>query len=139
MVRADELIRVSVPLKFEGVAPAVKTFAGVLVKVMHDLEVEALPANLPHELIVDVTKIEKLEDQVLVGDIKMPTGVKAVASADEVVALVSVMKEEVEELAEPVDLTKIEVEKKGKKPEEGEEATAAAPAKGGPAAPAAKK
>ena len=127
-VRADQLIRVSVPIIFQGLAPAVKTFGGVLVKVLHQVEVEALPANLPHELSVDVSKIVDLPDRVLVGDMKLPAGVKVMAANDDVVALVSVGKEEVSEVAEPVDLTKIEVEKKGKKPEEGEDG---APAEAG--------
>lgn len=126
LVKADQLIKVTVPLKFEGVPPAVKTFSGVLVKVIHELEVEALPADLPHELIADVSKIEKLEDRVFVKDIKLPKGVTVEDSPDGIVALVSVGKEETEEVAAPVDLTAIEVEKKGKKPEEGEEAPATA-------------
>ena len=138
LVKADQVIRVSIPIKFQGVAPAAKTFGGVLVKVMHEIEVEALPANLPHEYIVDVSKIEKLEDQITIGDLKVASGVKIIAAIDDIIALVSVGKEEVEEVAEPVDLSKIEVEKKGKKPEEGEEGVA--PAKAGQAAaPSAKK
>ncbi|MBI3633794.1 MAG: 50S ribosomal protein L25 [Candidatus Vogelbacteria bacterium] len=137
MVKADQVIRVSIPIKFQGVAPAAKTFGGVLVKVMHEIEVEALPANLPHEYIVDVSGIEKLEDQITVGSLKVSSGVKIIASSDDIIALVSVGKEEVEEVAAPVDLSKIEVEKKGKKPEEGEEG--ALPAKAGQATPAAKK
>ncbi len=120
-VKADQLIKVSIPIKYEGVAPAVKTFAGVLVKVMHEIEVEALPANLPHEFIVDVSKIVNLEDQITVADLKLGAGVTVMADNDDVIALVSVAKEEVEEVAAPLDLTKIEVEKKGKKPEEGED------------------
>lgn len=131
MVKADQLIKVSVPIKFEGIAPAVKTFAGVLVKVMHEIEVEALPGNLPHELVIDVSKIVNLEDQVTVSDLQLGTGVKIMADSADVIALVSVGKEEVEETV-PVDLTKIEVEKKGKEPKEGEETTA--PAAGAPKA-----
>lgn len=131
MVKADQMIRVSIPVNFVGIAPAVKTFGGVLVKVMREVEVEALPANLPHEFTVDVSKIEKLEDQITIADLKTDANVKIIAAPEDVIALVSVAKEEVEEVAAPVDLTKIEVEKKGKKPEEGEAegATPPAPAK----------
>ncbi len=122
MVKADRLIRVSIPVRFEGVAPAAKTFGGVLVKVMHEIEVEALPADLPHEFVVDVSKIVNLEDQITVKDLNVDAKVKTTASPDDIIALVSVGKEETEEATVPVDLSKIEVEKKGKKPEEGEEA-----------------
>jgi len=60
----------------------------------------------------------------LLSDIKLPKGVVLTEDPESVIALVSVGKDEVEEEA-PVDLTAIEVEKKGKKPEEGE-ATATA-------------
>src|SRR3989344_5480624 len=40
LVKADQAIKVPVPIKFEGLAPAVKTFGGVLVKVLHEVEVE---------------------------------------------------------------------------------------------------
>ena len=123
LVKADQLIRVSIPIKFEGIAPAVKTFAGVLVKVMHEIEVEALPADLPHEFTVDVSRIVNLEDQVTVRDLKVPPRVEIKALPDDVIALVAVGKDEVEEVV-PVDLTKIEVEKKGKEPKEGEEGEA---------------
>ena len=133
MVKADQVIRVSVPINFIGVAPAAKTFGGVLVKVMREVEVEALPAYLPHEFTVDVSRIEKIEDQITIGDIKVASEVKIIALPEDVVALVSVAKEEIEEVTAPVDLTKIEVEKKGKKPEEGEVA------EGAPQAASAKK
>ncbi|MBI5140389.1 MAG: 50S ribosomal protein L25 [Candidatus Vogelbacteria bacterium] len=135
LVKADQLIKVYIPIRFEGVAPAVKTFSGVMVKVLHEVEVEALPADLPHELVADVSGLEKLEDRVFVKNIKLPNGVTIVGSQDGVVALVSVGKDEVEEVAPP-DLTAIEVEKKGKKPEEGEDAEASAD---GDKAPAPKK
>jgi len=120
-------VNVNIPLRFEGEAPAIKAFNGILVKVMHEIEVEAEPENLPHELIVNVSTLEKLEDRITVKDIKLPVGVKASSSLEEVVALVSQQAVEVEEKeAETLDLTKIEVEKKGKKPVEGEEGAAPA-------------
>ena len=133
-VKADQLIRVYIPIKFEGVSPAAKTFGGVLVKVLHEVEVEALPANLPHEFVINVSKIVTLEDVITIKDLKVGALVKVIADQDDVVALVSVGKEEVEEVAAPADLSKIEVEKKGKKPEEGEATApvAGAPAKGSP-------
>lgn len=127
VIEKGKKLQVTVPLEFIGVAPAVKTLSGVLVKVMHELEVEAMPRALPHKLTVDISKLVTFDDQVHVSDIKLPEGVIALVDADEVVALVSEPKEEkIEEVAEPVDLSKIETSvEKGKKPEEGEDATPA--------------
>ncbi|MBP9711477.1 MAG: 50S ribosomal protein L25 [Candidatus Pacebacteria bacterium] len=112
-------IKVNVPLEFEGVAGAVKSGIGNLVKVLHEIEIEALPKDLPHNLVADVTGLNTLEDVVTVADIKLPSGVEAITPATEVVASIVAQVEEKEEEAAPVDLSAIEVEKKGKKEEEG--------------------
>jgi large subunit ribosomal protein L25 len=112
-------IKVKVPLEFTGVSNAVKNGIGNLVKVLHEIEIEALPADLPHNLIVDISKLENLDNNIIVSDIKLPTGVVAVTSGTDVVASIIAQVEEKEEVAAPVDLSAIEVEKKGKKEEEG--------------------
>lgn len=116
-------VEVQVPLEFTGIAPAEKNGLGVLVKVLHEVHIEALPKDLPHAITVDVSSLETLENQIHVKDLTLPKGVTMKTGADEVVALVSVVKEEVAEEA-PVDLSSIEVEKKGKKDEEGAEGDA---------------
>ena len=113
-------IKVEVPLVFEGISNAVKSGIGNLVKVLHEVEVEALPADLPHDLVVDISSLEGLEDQIFVSNIKLPAGVVIINEPTEVVASIIAQVEEKEEVAAPVDLSAIEVEKKGKKEEEGE-------------------
>jgi large subunit ribosomal protein L25 len=118
VVDMNKPIEVKVPLEFVGISPAVKGNLGVLTKVMHEIEVRGLPKNMPHQIEVDISSLETLENQIHVKDLKLPNGVEAMAEQDEVVALVAAVKEEVE--AAPVDLTAIEVEQKGKD-KEGEE------------------
>ncbi|OGI95179.1 hypothetical protein A2917_00805 [Candidatus Nomurabacteria bacterium RIFCSPLOWO2_01_FULL_42_17] len=122
-------IKVKVPLVFEGISNAVKSGIGNLVKVLHEIEVEALPSDLPHSLFVDISKLETLDNNILVSDIKLPAGVVAITNGGDVVASVVAQVEEKEEVAAPVDLSAIEVEKKGKKEEEGAPVEAAAPVK----------
>ena len=110
-------IRVKVPLEFEGVSLAVKGGLGNLVKVLHEIEVEALPADLPHNLLADISKLETVEDNIFVSDIKLPVGVVAITPLTDVVASIVLQVEEKEEVVAPVDLSAIEVEKKGKKEE----------------------
>ncbi len=117
IVRQDRTIAVNVPISFVGEAPAVKS-GGTLVKVLYEVEVEALPKDLPHELEVDVSTLDNFEAKITVKDIKLSTGVKINADPEEIVALVSEIKVEEEVVAAPIDLTSIEVEKKGKKEEE---------------------
>ncbi len=111
-------VEVAVPLEFTGVAPAEKLGLGTLVKVLHEVEIRALPKDIPHTLSVDISPLETLEHQIHAKNIILPSGVTLITDAEEVIALVAAAKEEKEET--PVDLSAIEVEKKGKK-EEGEE------------------
>src|SRR3989344_2359025 len=106
---------------------AVQSGIGNLVKVLHEIEVEALPKDLPHNLVADISSLETLDNNILVSDIKLPSGVVVVTNGGDVVASVVAQVEEKEEIVVPVDLTAIEVEKKGKKDEEGVEGEAATP------------
>src|SRR3989338_8497179 len=108
-------IQVNVPLIFEGISEAVKSGIGNLVKVLHEIEIEALPADLPHNLAVDISSLQTLENQIFVADIKLPKGVVAITNGADVVASIVAQVEEKEEVVAPVDLSAIEVKKKGKK------------------------
>lgn len=109
-------VSVHVPLEFTGVSIAMKDLGGSLVKVLHEVEVKAQPENLPHGFVIDISPLETLDSQILAGSIVLPKGVTLVTGANEVVAAIAVAKEEVE--APVMDLSAIEVEKKGKKEEE---------------------
>lgn len=123
-IEKGQTVTVSVPLEFDGVAPAVKDLGGILTKVMHELEIECDPTELPHAIHVDVTKLATLEDQIKVSDLSLPKSAKISVDADEVVAMISVAKDEpVEET--PMDISQIETSvERGKKEEEGAEAPA---------------
>ncbi|HYF28959.1 MAG TPA: 50S ribosomal protein L25 [Candidatus Paceibacterota bacterium] len=114
-------VKVSIPLSYVGESPAVKAGANI-VKVLHEVEVEADPSKLPHEIEVDITALAAEGDQVHVSDLKAPAGVTFVTDGDEVVALAQAVEVEPEEPAAALDMDAIEVEKKGK--EEGEEGAA---------------
>jgi large subunit ribosomal protein L25 len=119
VIEKGKKVTVHIPLEFAGVSPAVKDLGGILVKVLHELEIEAMPKDLPHNLSVDISKLATFEDRILAKDVTLPAGVTLLTKPEEVVASVSEAVEEVVEVA-PVDLTAIEVEKKGKEVKEGE-------------------
>jgi len=124
-VAADKKIKVHVPLAFTGESDAVKSLGGVLVKVMHEVEVEALPKDLPHEISVDLGMIRTFADTISLNDIKPPRGVQIIGEDDAFIAKVVPPRSE-EELASlenqtSVNLEDIAVVKKGKKEEEAED------------------
>lgn len=118
-------VKVQIPLEFVGDAPAAKAGANI-VKTMYEIEVEADPMNLPHNLEVDLTVLTEVGAQVLASDIKLPTGVTLETDGEEVVALATQANEEVlDEPVAAVDMTQIGTSvERGKKEEEEGEATA---------------
>ena len=111
-------VEVELSLEFTGISPAVKDLGGMFVKVLYKLKVEAMPKDLPHSINVDISSLVNFGNQILAQDIVLPAGIKLKENPEEVVALVSAPREEKEEEAvEPVDLSEIEVEKKGKEEE----------------------
>ncbi len=126
VIEEGKEVEVHVPIEFIGIAPAVKELGAMLIKVLHELNIKAMPKDLPHNLTVDVSSLVALDSQILVKDINLPKGVTLITHADEVVVSVAAArKAEEEEVVAPIDLSAIEVEKKGKKEEEGVEGEAA--------------
>lgn len=135
-VSLTEKITARVPVVFVGESILVKSEGGTLVRNVNELEVEALPTDLPKEITVDISGLKSFTDQITLGDIKVP---KATLPGDpgEIIATVQAPKSEEElaaELAAPTaDVSAVEEIKKEKPAEEGEAA------EGAEAAPAAEE
>jgi len=123
-VNMEEEVKADVPLTFTGEASAVKDLGGVLVRNIDSLEVEALPADLPREIEVDISVLTNFEIVIKVEDIKLPDGVTVLRNAEDVVALVQAPRteEELEALEEEVSEDVEAVEGVEDEPAEGEEA-----------------
>lgn len=93
MVKADELIRSSVPIQPRG-EPAGAAHGGQLEQGLHELEIECLPGNLPEFIEIDVTPLE-VDQSLHVGDLTLPEGIKAVS--DETLSVFQVRLPRVEE------------------------------------------
>ena len=105
-IRQDEKVEAEVPIRLDGEIPAEKV--GLI--VLHQLdsvEIEALPKNLPDELVVDATKLVELHDRITVADLVVPEGVTILAEADHPIASVvetrAQMSEEAEEETEAAE------------------------------------
>ena len=120
VIEKGKKVKVNIPLVFEGVSPAVKDKGAILVKVARELEIEAGARDLPHELKVDISSLVEFSSTITAKDIKLPAGVTLVSGAEEIIASVAEAKEELEE-SKPVDMSAIEVTKKGKEAKEGAE------------------
>lgn len=124
VIEKGKKVQVAIPLKYIGVSSAVKDKAGILVKVLREIEVEAAPKDLPHEIEVDISLLVELSDTITAKTLKIPAGVELKVGPEDVIAAISVAKEESAEPAVAPDLSAIEVEAKGKEVKEGEEGAA---------------
>ncbi len=122
-VAMNVAIRTSVPVELVGEAPAVKTFGGILVTGVDEIEVEALPADLPNRLTVDLGVLTEIGKAITVGDIFTGQGVRVLTSKDDLIARVTqaAAEEVVEEAPAAAVAVEPEVIEKPKKEEEVEE------------------
>lgn len=133
-VSLDEKVRVSVALKFTGVAKG-QLEAGVVDHHLVDLEVECLARDIPESITIPIAHLE-LDQAVHVGEIALPPGVRPVLDPRTPVVSVRISKKKEAEVAAPVlaegeaapaegeaegeEPKKVEKEKKGKEKEEGD-------------------
>lgn len=123
-VEMDKLITARIPVNFTGESPAVKV-GGVLVKPTSEIEVEALPMDIPHEIIVDISSLTDFDQTLYIKDINFPSKVKVLIDENTPVITVNapITEEELEkELGEVKTVEDVEVEGEEKEgEEEGEE------------------
>ncbi|MDE2588340.1 MAG: 50S ribosomal protein L25 [Patescibacteria group bacterium] len=133
-VNLKEKVKTMVSVELLGEPKAIADKVGMLLHTLHEVEVEALPTDLPEHLEIDVTNLAALDDQVTVANITVPSGVTILTSGEEVVAKIAelVSKEAEEEAAAEAAA---QAEAKAEGATEGE----AAPATETPAAPAAEE
>lgn len=96
-VKLTQPIKARVPLHTEGDAPAVKIYNGVLLHLMESVEVEALPANIPDALTIDISGLEELNSTLTAKDIKAPPKVQILAAPDEPVITIKAPRVETAE------------------------------------------
>jgi len=116
-----------VPLEFIGIAPAVKELGGILMKVANEIEVEALPADLPHKIEVNIEVLKTFENSIRLSDIKVSDKVKILGNPEDMIISVQAPRseEELANLEQPTaEAEKAAVEALTKEPEPaaGEEA-----------------
>jgi len=94
---------------------------GVLEHVLHEIEMEVLPREIPDSLVVDVASLE-IEDVVHVKDIAIPESAEIDEAMESVVLMITHARIEVEETGEEEEeeVMEVEVVAKGKGKEEEE-------------------
>lgn len=107
-VEMTHRVRAEVPLLFLGEAPAARSSHAMLIQNLTSLQVEALPADLPHDIEVDLSVLEEIDRAIHVRDIVVDEAVEVLTDPDQLVA--RVMESKVEKLVEEIAEEAVEVE-----------------------------
>ncbi len=99
-VNLKEKVKTTVPLLAVGEAKAVTDKVGLLLQPVSEIEVEALPEDLPENIEVNVENLAAVGDQILVSDLKAPTGVEILSEPSQIaVKIDDLVSKEAEEQA----------------------------------------
>jgi large subunit ribosomal protein L25 len=111
-IAMDKMMRVSVPVQLVGTPAGVKNSGGLLGQVLHEVEIECLPDNIPSHIDIDVSELE-ISGAIHISDLPHNAKIKFLGDEHALVAHVTLMKEEAAEeaVATPAEP---EVAKKGK-------------------------
>ncbi|MDO8601518.1 MAG: 50S ribosomal protein L25 [bacterium] len=118
-VRLDEKIQIKVPVVYVGESVAVKEKQGVLVKAMNEIKVEALPADIPRTIEVNLALLTDIGVDVHISDLKLPSSIRVLEDPAFVIATVTARMTEEEEakLSAAADVGEIKTEGEEKKAE----------------------
>jgi len=135
-VNLKEKVKTMVPLEVVGEPKAVLDKIGILMNIISEVEVEALPAELPEKIEVNVEHLANIDEQITIADLKVPEGVTVLTDAEQVVAKIGelVTKEAQEEAAAEAaaaEAAKTEGAAEGEATAEGETPAEGAPTEAG--------
>jgi large subunit ribosomal protein L25 len=85
-VNLKEKVKTMVPLEIIGEPKAVLDKIGLLMNILSEIEVEALPADLPENIEVNVESLANVDDQITVADLKVPTEVTILTEPEQVIS-----------------------------------------------------
>lgn len=100
-----EKIEAKVPVEIEGESPAEKQNLGTMVQQLHEIEVEAFPADLPERIVVDASVLVEVDQAIYVKDLKVDKKVEVKTDMESIVVKVEppTKEEVVEVVATPAE------------------------------------
>lgn len=117
-VNLKEKITTFVPIELIGESPTVK-LGNILVPVTEEIEVEALPTDLPENITVDISVLDNLDSVITVADLDVDRSkVEILTDAEQVIVKVEEPREEEEPVTEEVAPSEVPATEQ-KSPDEG--------------------
>jgi large subunit ribosomal protein L25 len=124
LVNLNVEMEVDIPLVFFGEAPAVEATGGTLLHNLSSVRVKALPADIPHQIDVNVSTLVSLDVAIHVRELNLNRDLVQVLTDGETL-VATVVPPRVEEEPEPVTAEGEELEGEAAEGEEGAEGEAA--------------
>jgi len=123
-VRMDKKITTKVSFKFIGESPAIKNESGILVKNHDTLEIKCLPKDLIHNIEINLSVLEHIDDIIRIKDLKISNDIEIITDLEEAIVNIAPPRteKEMEELEEKVE-EKVEGVESAKEKKEGEESS----------------
>ncbi|MGB8643809.1 MAG: 50S ribosomal protein L25 [Anaerolineae bacterium] len=117
-ISLTEKMTIEVPIVLKGTAPAVTRGEGLLIHLLEEVEIRVLPTDLIPEIIVDISVLNAVNQTLHVSDLQLGDKIEILTDADEPIAKIIPLKEEVITEEAPVATAEVEVIGKAKKEEE---------------------
>ena len=90
-VNLKEKVKAKVPVVQVGESPAAAEKLGVLLTLLDEIEVEALPADLPEKIEVDISTLTAVDQEIRVSDLKVPSEVTILSDIEQGVVKVGAL------------------------------------------------
>ena len=96
IAEATRLVTAQVPIVLNGESPGARAVGGTIMHQLLQLEVQALPLEMPAQVEVDLAALTDPEALVRVSDLTLPANVTTLTDSEEVVVRIELPRVEVE-------------------------------------------
>ena len=118
-VNLKEKVTAWVPVELEGEAELVKNGSAVLDLQLKEIEIEALPTEIPEKIVFDISNLKEIGDHLKVGDAKVGAGITVLSDPESIIAALGELQKE----EEPLNTEIAETEVAGEEKKDGEVAS----------------
>ena len=91
-VRTDQMVSAQVPISLTGDSPGAREAGGTVILQLREVSVEAMPLEIPGEILVDLAQLTDPNGAIRAGDLDLGGNVTLTTDADEVIARIEVAR-----------------------------------------------
>ena len=91
-VRTDQKVTAQVPISLAGDSPGAREAGGTVILQLREVSVEAMPLEIPSEIIVDLAQLTDPNGAIRAGDLELGNNITLITDIEEVVARIEVAR-----------------------------------------------